>query len=401
MHNITEVTVFSVGDSRKVGTWSNVPYCLTETLLAKNIKVNRVNLGMGFVAKVVNALSRQASALLSLGNSDYGYSRSLLHYRAIKRRIARAVQSYPDADVNIFLTFSFSSAGLSRQTTVLFADWTLDHWVNQFQGREPNSLERAAIARENSEIEAADWVFVLFPGIADYMKTRYSNPRIAYLGNVVNSLINVGEPADSIALKRKSQMLLFIGRRQYRQGARRLIDAFWSLKPRYPDLTVNIVGMTAGDLGSVPPGVTCHGYLDKGKEQERDLYYALLRNARGIVNTTSKWAAFSSMIEAMHFYTPVVVTPYDEFVRTFSNDIDFGFYCRDEGVQTLCTQIEKLLDEHNYEARCVKAHEAVAEFTWSAYVDRLLMTIGSGTLATPQPPLEGTTGELRSQSYQS
>src|SRR3954469_10096213 len=119
MRGIQEVTVFSLGDSRKISTWSNVPYFFTQTLLAKNIKVNRVDLGLGLCGRVVNKTLRQVAGFVSKGSSDYDYSRTLLHYRAVKRRIRHAVQAYPDADANIFLTFSFSSAGLGRQPAVL------------------------------------------------------------------------------------------------------------------------------------------------------------------------------------------------------------------------------------------------------------------------------------------
>jgi glycosyltransferase involved in cell wall biosynthesis len=374
-YGINEVTVFSLGDSRKISTWSNVPYFFTQTLLAKNIKVNRVDLGLGLCGRVVNKTLRQVAGFVSKGSSDYDYSRTLLHYRAVKRRIRHAVQAYPDADANIFLTFSFSSAGLSRQPAVLFGDWTYDHWVRHFRSREPNRFERASIARENREIESADAVFVLFPGVARQMQERYANRNIFYAGNVVNSLVDVGSPEEVLPVKLSSQMLLFIGNRKYQDGARQLLRAYSMLKPRYPGLSVNVIGMQRGDLGPLPDGFTCHGYLDKGKARERELYYGLLRAARAIVNTTPKWGAFSAMLEAMHFYNPVVVTPYDEFVKTFGHQIDFGSYCGDETVETLCARIEALLGDESYSARCISAHQAVAEFNWSNYVDTLLARI--------------------------
>src|SRR5689334_19346431 len=98
IHGIKEVTVFSLGDSRRISTWSNVPYFFTQTLLAKNVKVNRVDLGLGFCGKVLNKTLRQVAGFVSKGESDYDYSRTALHYRAVKRRIREAVDAYPDAD---------------------------------------------------------------------------------------------------------------------------------------------------------------------------------------------------------------------------------------------------------------------------------------------------------------
>ena len=52
--------------------------------------------------------------------------------------------------------------------------------------------------------------------------------------------------------------------------------------------------------------------------------YEPFKKAKVFINTTPKWAAFSASIEAMYFYIPVVVTPYDEFTKTFGEHIEFG-----------------------------------------------------------------------------
>lgn len=39
-----EVIVFTNGDSSKISTWSNVPYCFTEALLRKQVIVHRVDI---------------------------------------------------------------------------------------------------------------------------------------------------------------------------------------------------------------------------------------------------------------------------------------------------------------------------------------------------------------------
>jgi hypothetical protein len=48
MIKIKEITVFTIGDSKKMSTWSNVPFFFTETLISKGVKVNRVDIGQSF-----------------------------------------------------------------------------------------------------------------------------------------------------------------------------------------------------------------------------------------------------------------------------------------------------------------------------------------------------------------
>ena len=380
MQKIQQVTVFTQGDSTQPSTWSNVPYLFTRTLEERGISVNRVDLAPGLGGKLINRAWRALQRLLPW-ESTFDYTRSGLHYLVVKRRVREAVRRYTQADVNIFLTFSFSSAGMSNQPTVLFGDWTYDHCISHFRGRTPNRLERAAIDRENREIEAADCVFVLFPSVAERMRHQYRNPHIYYAGNVVNALLHQPE-AELLQRKAASTALLFIGNRAYLEGARRLLKAFVLLQQERRGWTLDIVGLTERELGPCPAGVRCHGYLDKGVASDRERYYQLMAGARCIVNTTPKWAAFSAMIEAMHFYTPVVVTPYEEFVQTFGRDIPFGVYCADEpGVDPAESLAEHLrgLDDAGHIDRCRAAHEAVADYQWDKYIDRLLTRINSCT----------------------
>jgi hypothetical protein len=62
---------------------------------------------------------------------------------------------------------------------------------------------------------------------------------------------------------------------------------------------------------AVPRNFFC--YLDKGSDAHRALYYPLFKEARMFINTTPKWSSFSASVEAMYFYTPVVITLYKEF----------------------------------------------------------------------------------------
>ena len=377
---INEVIVFTNGDSGKLSTWSNVPYFFTETLLAKGIQVHRVDLSPP--GPVRTLYRRTVCQLVKLLNrrTSYDYSRSAIHFFLSRRKIKNALRRYPTAEATVFLTFSFSATGLSDKPSVQFCDWTYDHHVKHFAARTPDWFEKACIEREDSQIEGAQWVFPLFPSVTDYMKTRYRNKHIYYLGNVINSLYTVSE--DRIVQdKQAACRLLFVGSRKYINGAICLVTAFERLRVRYPKLSLDIIGMTDADLTHKPASVTCYGYLDKDKPDDRKRYYALVQQATIFINTTPKWGAFSATIEAMYFYTPVIVSPYNEFVETFGREISFGTYCENEP-ERLANAISTVLDADTYTSLCHNAHTSVAPFTWSSYIDRMLETIEANQLTT-------------------
>lgn len=374
MKKIKELNVFSHGDSAQISTWSNVPYFFTETLLAKGIKVNRININPApLPEKIYDNLVWRLLNKLTRKHHFYTYLRTRLNYRQVRRRIKKMIARFPNADAQLFLSFSHSAAGLSKQPSVMFCDWTIDYYFKNILKRQPDALERSSLERQDAEIEKADLILCLFPLATEYMKERYRNPNIFYLGNVVNAAVEVSAE-EAIRKKKASKNILFIGSRVYLEGAKALLQALGQLRRQDPAWTLNIIGMKREDFSQVPEGVNFHGYLDKAKEEERARYYELMTNAKMLINTTPKWGAFSSTIESMYFYTPVITSSYPEFEQTFGREIGFGSYCSNEPADIIAA-IHNLIQDGSYEDRCRKAHEAVKDYTWDAYIDKVLSKI--------------------------
>ncbi len=371
---IEELTVFTSGDSSKISTWSNVPFFFTENLKGKGIKVNRVDLRQNFALRNLfdKILCKIAERFFK--KTSYNYFRSYFHFIHVRYQIKNTIKNYPESDAFIFLTFSFSSAGLTKKPTILFCDWTYDHYLKYFLEKKPDFFEKQSIKREDSIINGSDMVFVLFPGVAEYMKYRYSNDNIFYLGNVVNSACHPMEK-DILEIKRKSNKILFIGSPKYIEGALKLIKAFKILKLKLPSLTLNIIGIDKSNFKNLPEDVNCYGYLDKGIEKDRSLYYKLLKESRIFVNTTPKWGAFSASLEAMYFYIPVVISPYNEFIETFGESINFGAYCQNNSELILAEKIEYVICHNSYDQLCINAHNSVKGFGWNSYIDKLILKI--------------------------
>lgn len=368
-----EVTVFSNGDSTKMETFSNIAYFLTETLLSKGIKVNRVDIGCSRVFQTL--FYPIYFVLMKINkNSTYDYFRSYIHFAHVKYRIKKALKQYPNSEVNIFITFSFSSMGLTTKPSILVCDFTYDHYFEYFLDRKPDFFERQSIKREDRQIEGSDLVFPLFPSVADYMRIHYKNANIHYLGYVINSLYNVLE-IEMINHKKNSNSILFVGSKKYIEGAHSLINAFEMLKQKLPLISLHIIGIEAGDFDRLPIDVHCYGYLDKGNDTDRELYYRLFKDAKVYVNTTPKWGAFMATIEAMFFYIPILTSPHGHFLGAFGHTIDFGYYCAQNSSILIEEGILKILNNSSYESLCVNAHKSVEDFTWDAYIDKLIVKI--------------------------
>jgi len=379
MKKIRELTVFTIGDSRLLRTWSNVPYFMTKVFLEKGIHINRVNLR---ISNLRRRLFKYCFYLLwhkINKNSTFDYRRSYLHFSHIKKQIKRAVKEYPDADANIFLTFSFSSYKVSNLPSILICDWPYDHYVRHFKEKSPDFFEKMSIKRDYQQIAGSDLVVVLFKSILPSMLTKFEERKIKYLDQyVINSLHKIDENVE-LTGKKETRNILFVGGKNhlYIEGARNLVSAFGKIKKEYPSARLHIVGLDETDFDLVPDGVACYGYLDKGTSSGNQLYYSLLRATNIYVNTNTKWSGLSTTVEVMYFHIPVIVYPYDEFISLFGREINFGYYCYENTAERIADAIRNVFNEQQYIQMCRNAHLAVRHFTWSSYAEKLLHEIES------------------------
>lgn len=374
---LKEITVYTQGDSTRISTWSNVPFLLTETLLKKGIRVNRVNIGANrYLGILYNKLFTGLLAWF-YPSHRYTYERTRLNHWLTNRRIRKAVRAYPSTDCHLLLTFGYVAEG-ALAPSVLLCDWSYEVLICERLARKPYPFEQHYIDRETAAIERADLVISLFPKCTEWMRRRSKNPAICYLGgNVVNAVrVLPGKPDVLIQQKFRSSRLLFIGNRKYLEGAKALLFAYRQLKKEVPDLELTFIGLAASELGRLPQGVEALGYLRKEVPAEQELYYRRLMEAKLFVNPTRDWGGYSSTIEAMYYYTPVVVTPYADFVEEFGGEIGFGQYTTGHPADVadkirICLAWEKAV----YRSYSNQAHEKVADYTWAAYVEKLLRKI--------------------------
>ncbi len=375
MSKIKEVTIFTNGDSAEIKTWSNVPFFFTETLLSKGIKVNRVNLSRSPLLRRIFNITIYGIRSKINKYTTYDYRRSFIHFFNVKSQIKKAIKRYPESEANIFLTFSHSSKGLSDKPAVLVCDWPYDYFLRHFKNKTPDCFERKSIKRDDDQIEEADLVVFLFKSLDKYMTERYKSKNILYLGQYVINSLYVADRDELLRNREDEYNILFVGSGIYLEGAKSLIEAFREIKIEFPGARLHIVGIEDSNFGLLPEDVICYGYLNKANRSERELFHNLFRIARVYVNTTPIWSGFSATIEAMYSYVPVIVSPYDEFICTFGEKIKFGYYCDENTPEKIAEKIRIVFNGSNYQSLCVNAHDAVKDFTWSSFIDKLIMKI--------------------------
>ena len=189
--------------------------------------------------------------------------------------------------------------------------------------------------------------------------------------NVINDVYS-GEFDIEKIIKQKidSNKILFIGNHRYLGAAKELLQAYKELQGKHPNLELHIIGLTSELLNYEGEGVFCYGYLHKDIEQERELYYSLMMSAKMLINPARVWGAYSSVIEAMYFGSPIVVSPYKAFTMEFGEELSFGRYLN--GKESLSETIGYVLDSDRYREMCYSAHNSVKNYTWDNYIDEFL-----------------------------
>ncbi len=365
-----EVTLYTNGDSQNLSTWSNVPYMFAQALERRGIIVNRVNIEANkTLNRLYNSIFFKLFKVIFKRDASPIFYRSPFHRWIINRRLKKVAEQYRNSDLNLFLSYLFINK-YSDKPNVLWCDWT-DRISIERMGREPKWYEKWSLRQEDKTVKSADVRYTMFPVCKRHQEELY-NVEFRYLDrNVVNTVFDGYFELEKAIVKRfNSEKLLFIGNHRYKGAALELINVFRQLKIDYPSLSLDIVGMTSAELGLFENecDITCHGYLQKDIEIECSKYYDLLLSAKIFVNPASQWGGYSSTIEAMYYGCPIIVSPYDDFVENFGEQINFGLYHYPN--QLFC-EIDSLLqfDFEKYKYMAENSASCVGDYTWDRYIE--------------------------------
>lgn len=376
-----EVIAFSMGDSSKTETWSNVPYFFLKALEKENVKVYRCNIRIQDESKLVFWTGKVFNYIIrKMGERGYySFERTVIYNFLVRRKMLHFIRKFPNADLVLSFDFSSSVADKIQTPTMLFCDWTIEYGCKFLNEHKPSILEYRAIKRQDDTIKNANYVVTLFPNVYDFMKQKFNN--IYYLGNVINTVENVPDmesEEEEICDRYKKKNLLFIGRIAYKDALDSLIQAVEQYNREHRNrFKLDVIGIEGNQMNYNNSDVVFHGYLSKNNVEQNKLYYQLIRNAMFVVNTAEKWVGASSIIECAYFGVPFIVTPNADIEKTFGKEIDFGFYSSDNSVQEITKKLDiiaslKFLD---YKKMSLRVQKSVADFTWDKYIKKILKLV--------------------------
>lgn len=301
------------------------------------------------------------------------FDRTYLASLIANYKIRRATRLNKDIDYSFFTTFGYYNK-YSSKPSIQLCDWTLEYYITQRLSRQAYYGEKMYIKRESNALRKSFLSVSLFRDCKAVIEEQIPGVSIvSFESNVVNVIdpqpLN---PEAILEQKNSSNLILFIGDGRYAEGAKTLLQSYQTISQTYKNAEVAFVGLSYSDIGVSPDnpmkGVTCYGYLNKSIPTENKLYYDLLRKAKVIVNTNEKWAGFSSIVEAMYYYTPVIVTPFSSFVDTFGSKVRFGYYVSNNCDEAVAKSLSSVLSTIRYQDMCMSAHDCTRSFTWSHFV---------------------------------
>lgn len=351
------------------------------------VTVHKVNIGFdtcGVTEKLIFKLLYHAIAALqkvNKKNPTYTIKRTIMWQHMIERKFKKAEKTYPNADANFIISLSVSGKNILKKPIFMFGDWTIEYLIREHQHRKPGFWEQRAIHRQNQEIMKGDYIITLFPNVQKYMEKSY-HKKIYYLGNVINSEIVEYNKEKVIHDKFKQERYLFIGRKQYLSGAECLCKAVKQYNSKSNrKIKVDIIGLNKDDnrLFQNDDNIRCFGYLSKNDSIQKNIYYDCVVSAKVIVNVTKDWNGISSIIEAMYYCTPIVLCPNPDTLEMFGETCLFGKYINSDSPEELCEAIKYIqqMSFDEYKDWCIKAYEAVKDYTWDSYTKRIIEILKS------------------------
>ncbi len=373
------VNLFCWGDSNDINTWSNVPYFFARALISRRVDVRRLNLipDGGPVHRAMEVLSSNYNRIASTcGLHPRPLFRIPAFHRLVNFHLAQTCRRIHDTDLNLFLTFSFSSYRYSNVPVAHYCDRTYELDLAE-RGIQPSFVDRRLFKMEKQNLQNARYVFNFNRACLEFVRDRYgvSRPLLLTAG------INLGEddfpdPSTLIARKEASRDILFIGRGYHHRGVDILLEAFRLFNTRTPDpFTLHLVGVAKLGPSEPQANVVCHGYLRKDDPAQYRQYMELLASARLFVFPMRFGPLPGVLREALWMCTPVILTSVPNASERLQNGKNGILAAKADAEEFAYWMSTLVADRERWRRMAGYARESVRGETWGATIDRFLDVI--------------------------
>lgn len=381
-----KIVAFCEGDSLLLSTWSNVPFlCLQaiETNTKSNYSIKRIDIScdalqIPFWMKIMKYVYSKSIGLyryLLHCNTMIDFSRTLVYQNYVLNRMNKYMENYQNAYAQLIFSFSHITTN-NTIPTILLCDWSIEYKITEHWKRIPTKYEQIIINRQWDIMERSDAIVTLFPHSYDLLKKRFGS-KVHYMGQVINAV----KKYYKYDLKScyETNEILFIGKPAYKTGLECLIHAVNTLNHDGVKAKVNVIGMTRENLDCNIDTSNCnfYGYLNKSDPEQCEQYYKLLKNSKMLVNVTESWNGASSILEAIYYGLPVIISKNEEMKQILSVEKSFVFYCKSENKEDTISKINAVLKMNFEEYIKVSkaAHEFANQYTWNNFSEKLLALI--------------------------
>jgi glycosyltransferase involved in cell wall biosynthesis len=371
-----KVNLFTLGDSNNINTWSNVPYFFARALISRKVDVKRLNLIRegGAIQQALDLLSRIVNRSASgCGLRPRPVFRIPAFHRLVNFHLAKTCRRVPGADLNLFLTFSFSSYRYSDVPVAHYCDRTYEHHLEE-RGIRPCHVDRWLIRMEKQNLQNARYVFNLNRACLEFVRDRYNIPAPLLLTAGINLCEDVfPDPKALIARKEASRDILFIGRGYHHRGVDIVLKAFQLFNTKFSDpFTLHLVGVADGELSEPQAHVVCHGYLCKDNPAQYQQYIDLLASARLFVFPMRFGPIPGVLREVLWMCTPVILTNVQNAADRLQNGKNGILAAKADPEEFAHWMSTLAADRQQWRQMAGYARESVRGETWGSTVDSFL-----------------------------
>lgn len=373
-----EVTVLSEGDATDVNTWSNVPYFLTKAFEDCGYTVNRVNV-LENTQSIERFFNRTITRLIRIfmPKTTYCFRRSFLCSIMMDKIMKDVADRYPNSEFFVSLSFSWNPSKYTDKKCIMMCDWTYQFDIEYDKKKKIDRLEMHEINRQKRVLESAYSNVIFRTQCRQWVQENLPN---VFVYNKGMSVINCGEELQSfenaVSTKIDSNTVVFLGAKRYLSGAKALIHAINELVMDGINIECFYIGITPNDVAEdVEIGTNNHlvGYLNKGIQQDKVLYYSLLRKAKVCINTNEDFISLAAMKEASYFYNPVIISRHIQSETIYGLQ-DFGGYYSNNDVDSIKRNLLRIfeLPAYEYKHMCLLAHEHFKDDSWKSTINQFI-----------------------------
>jgi glycosyltransferase involved in cell wall biosynthesis len=379
--------LFTVGDSSDINTWSSLPYFFSKSLTKHGIKLNRINIfpSKGVTFEIYLRFIYRWKSLkkrIYKEETDYDLHRDKIIRYFAEKKIKNECQKYVEADLNVFLTFNFSSYKFSGVPVTHYCDQTYELFLNDTK-KKIRKRDLYFIDIERRNLENATHVFATNTKCAQFLINNYKLKNVTSISGGINldDAISKKE-SDILAAKKQNHDILFIGKGAYKRGVDILIEAFRQFNRVNADaFTLHIVGSGPKDSIDLGDNIVNHGYLNKNDPADLKKYNELLTNARLFVMPMRHGPRPGVVKEAGLMYTPVITTNIWQMDELIQNNIN-GILIDHPDPHDFADRIDFLVkNEAVWEKMARQAHQTAKEkYSWDntarSFIDGCLTYLG-------------------------